>query len=399
VCDIAEFCTGTGANCPADVVEPASTVCRASTVGEVCDIAEFCDGTNKTCPADVVEPASTVCRPTTVGEVCDVAEFCDGSNKTCPGDAVEPSSTVCRATTVGEECDAAENCDGSSKVCPSDGVLPNGTTCRASAGVCDMTDACNGSSKVCPADAKSTAQCRGAAGVCDVAETCDGVGDNCPADGFVSDGTNCDDTNFCNGTQTCTGGVCGGGTSPCGMGQSCDENSDLCFTGSCPANASVCRTAAKNKVLIKNKADNGKDKLIWKWTKGAATTQVEFGDPTTTADYALCFYDGTGALLQQANVPPGTDWAPLGTKGYKYKNQTGAEDGITKIILKGGDAGKSKALVKGKGVNLPDFDSNLPITNLPLVVQLRNNSSGICWAGSFATPKKNQADQFSAKQP
>jgi hypothetical protein len=35
--------------------------------------------------------------------------------------------------------------------------------------------------------------------------------------------------------------------------------------------------------------------------------------------------------------------------------------------------------VKGKGVNLPDFDSDLPIANLPLVVQLRNNSSGICW--------------------
>jgi hypothetical protein len=179
-------------------------------------------------------------------------------------------------------------------------------------------------------------------GVCDVAESCDGVGNACPADGFVANGTGCDDTNFCNGAQTCTGGVCGGGTSPCGMGQSCDENSDLCFTGSCPANASVCRTAAKNKVLIRNKADNGKDKLIWKWTKGAATTQVEFGDPTTTADYAVCFYDGTGALLQQANVPPGSNWALLGTKGYKYKDQTAAEDGITKIILKGGDAGRAR---------------------------------------------------------
>jgi hypothetical protein len=55
--------------------------------------------------------------------------------------------------------------------------------------------------------------------------------------------------------------------------------------------------------------------------------------------------------------------------------------------------------VKGKGINLPDFDSNLPITNLPFVVQLRNNSSGICWASSFATPKKNQTDSFSAKAP
>jgi hypothetical protein len=45
--------------------------------------------------------------------------------------------------------------------------------------------------------------------------------------------------------------------------------------------------------------------------------------------------------------------------------------------VKGGAAGKSKALVKGKGANLPDFDSDLPIAmgDLPLTVQLRNNST------------------------
>ena len=57
--------------------------------------------------------------------------------------------------------------------------------------------------------------------------------------------------------------------------------------------------------------------------------------------------------------------------------------------------------MKGKGVNLPDFDSDLPIAtgDLPLMVQLRNNSNGICWEGSFASPKKNQLDQFNAKKP
>jgi len=236
-----------------------------------------------------------------------------------------------------------------------------------------------------------------------VAEVCDGVSDTCPADGFASDGTNCEDGAFCNGTQTCTGGVCGGGTSPCGLGESCNEAADLCFSGDCPVSPAVCRTAEKNKVLIKNKVgDDTKDKLIWKWTKGAATTQAEFGDPTTTADYALCFYAGaTPTLLQQANVPPGSSWAALSDKGYKYK-ATGSDDGITKIILKGSPtAGKSKALVKGKGMNLPDFDADLPIAggDLPLIVQLRNNQTGVCWQGSFASPKKNETAQFNAKQP
>ena len=187
------------------------------------------------------------------------------------------------------------------------------------------------------------------------------------------------------------------------MGQSCDESSDSCFVGDCPVNPVVCRAAAKNKLLIKNKTDDTKDKLVWKWTKGDATTQGEFGDPVTTANYALCFYAGaTPTLLEGLSVPPGGGkWSTISTKGYKYKDPAATNGGITKIIVKGGAAGKSKALVKGKGANLPDFDSDLPIPtgNLPLIVQLRNNSSGICWSGSFATPKKNQLDQFNAKAP
>ena len=119
--------------------------------------------------------------------------------------------------------------------------------------------------------------------------------------------------------------------------------------------------------------------------------------------YALCFYAGaTPTLLQGASVPPaGGKWSAIGTKGYKYKDPTGTNAGITKIIVKGGAAGKSKALVKGKGADLPAFDTYLPIAtgNLPLIVQLRNNANGLCWQGSFATPTKNLSTQFNAKAP
>jgi hypothetical protein len=335
---------------------------------------------------------------------CDVADTCNGVNRFCP-DIVLPNTTVCRLASTGETCDVTETCDGVSGACPADGVQPNGTECRASAGTCDTAETCDGAGKVCPGDSKSTAVCRNAASSCDVAETCDGASNDCPTDAFVMDGTDCEDGLFCNGTQTCTGGSCGGGSTPCAMGESCNEAADACFSGACPVSPAMCRTAAKNKVLIKNKADNGKDKLIWKWTKGAATTQAEFGDPTTAANYALCFYAGaTPTLLTpQVTVPPaGGKWAALSTKGYKYKDPGGANDGITKIILKGNTTpGKSKALVKGKGADLPDFDGLMPFAggDLPVIVQLRNNSTGICWEGQFATPKKNLADQFNAKQP
>ena len=69
-------------------------------------------------------------------------------------------------------------------------------------------------------------------------------------------------------------------------------------------------------------------------------------------------------------------------------------DGITKIIVKGGAAGKSKALVKGKGANLPDLDSDLPVANpdLPMVVQLRNKQNGLCWGSSFSDSEEEPVD-------
>jgi hypothetical protein len=303
-------------------------------------------------------------------------------------------------------CDVAEQCDGSNNACPPDGFASSATECRGVAGVCDVAESCTGSSADCPADdfAPSTVVCRAATPgeVCDTDEMCTGSSSVCPPNTGLPDGTNCDDSTFCNGTQTCTANICGGGTDPCGLGQSCDEATDACFLGSCPPNAVACRPADKNKVLIKNSADNSKDKVLWKWSKGADTTQPEFGNPTTTANYALCFYTGPSAdLLKQISVPPGSKWSPIGTKGYKYSDTAGTADGVTKIIVKGGTLGRSKALLKGKGANLPDFDSDLPIPpgDLPMIVQLRNNQTGICWEGQFTLPKKNTGDQFSSKSP
>ncbi|UCE62050.1 MAG: hypothetical protein JSU63_10080, partial [Phycisphaerales bacterium] len=58
VCDLADFCTGTGAACPVDAKSTAE--CRAA--ADVCDIAESCDGVNDDCPVDAFEPVSTECR-------------------------------------------------------------------------------------------------------------------------------------------------------------------------------------------------------------------------------------------------------------------------------------------------------------------------------------------------
>jgi hypothetical protein len=111
------------------------------------------------------------------------------------------------------------------------------------------------------------------------------------------------------------------------------------------------------------------------------------------ASIALCVYDNTGALGQML-VAPGTGWQPISTKGWKFLQKSGVQDGIQKIILKASTSLKSKALVKGKGSALPDIT---PALTLPVTVQLVNSESGICWQSVFTTSIKNVAGQFKAK--
>ncbi len=377
-----DACATTCSNTPGN----AGATCRAA--GGDCDVAETCTGLSATCPADA--KSTSECRA--AAGACDLAESCDGVNDACPVDA--KSTALCRSSAGA--CDVAESCDGVGNDCPADGFVASGTECRAAAGVCDVAETCDGASPLCPTDAKSTAVCRASAGLCDAAESCDGVTDACPSDGALPDGTSCSDGAYCNGEEQCQGGSCQSGTDPCV--QLCNESTDSCVSGCLPT-PRTCRTAAKSILLVKDRADdNTKDKLIWKWIKGEATSQTEFGDPTATADYALCLYAGMPAgLVGQALIPASaTNWLPLASKGYKYRDPNGTPSGVLKAILKGSTQNKSKALVKGKGDNLPDLP--LPLDG-PVTVQLVNGDSGLCFGAEYSGAQllRNQTGLLKAK--
>jgi hypothetical protein len=339
--------------------------------------------------------------------VCDPDEFCPGvPGGTCAADVVAPPTTVCRSGS-GDLCDPNELCPGvPGGTCAADVVAPSGTVCRAVGGVCDVADSCTGiAGQACPADAKAsnTTVCRAAAGVCDVAEMCTGTSNACPSDAHQPNGTSCSNGLFCDGAETCQAGSCAPGTPPCMGFAVCNEGTDMCQMNVCPAGPQGgCRTAAKNILLIKNKTDNSKDKLIWKYVKGVQQTlQGDFADPTATANYALCIYaGGTNTLVASMNIPPSnTKWKLLGSKGYKYLATSPYPDsGAQKVILKGNVAGKPKALVKGRGANLPDPLDMGPL-GTPVKAQLLNYQTGICWEGNFSTFKKNSSTIFKAKNP
>ena len=217
-------------------------------------------------------------------------------------------------------------------------------------------------------------------------------------DGILDGGESCDDGNVANGdccSSSCffdpAESVCFDDGNPCTLNQ-CDG------AGTCGVAEprTGCRPALKSALAIKDTADEGKDKLIFKWLKGAATEQGEFGDPPAGTTQTLCLFAGTAAIAS-LDIPAGAGWAPISDKGYKFKDATGTPDGVNKSILKGGDAGKAKALVKGKGANLPD-PLGAALT-LPVTAQLVNDANNICFEGVFdsADIKKNDGEQFKAK--
>ena len=150
-----------------------------------------------------------------------------------------------------------------------------------------------------------------------------------------------------------------------------------------PAPVPACDTAGKSKLLIKNKSSDDRDKLLWKFRKGATAVDqlLDLADPTTSSIYTLCLYDMSGFKTGLVIPPDAINWSPVGSKGYKYLELSGAASGITKAIIKGGLAGKPKAIVKGKGLALPDV---LPLT-LPITVHADQHRHRQCFGDTLPT--------------
>jgi GH18 family chitinase len=159
----------------------------------------------------------------------------------------------------------------------------------------------------------------------------------------------------------------------------------------CPAAPPTgCDVPGRSAISVQN---GSSAKLGWTFAKGAtARTPGDFGNPMDATTYTVCLYDH-GARIAQMKIPPGAGWLARST-GYRYA----APAGITKMLLKAGDAGKPKVQVKGKGSTLPVISTPLP-EPLELTVALIHDAGPACWAATYTSARTNVAGKIRARTP
>lgn len=317
------------------------------------------------------------------------------------GRCIEDQQVPCDPTTSPDPCTGSSYCeeigpmptDGSCMLdqgpCTADADCPHGVTCRVTEqsvvaagdrdddGIDDAVDNCPDVDNPEQEDVDND----GVGDACDLAECGNGICENGEACGNC--GPDCGGTCTPTLTETPT---------------ATPTHTPTPGPATCaPTPVGGCDSPGKSKIGVQQSA-GVTAKMLFKFGAGTtARAQADFGDPTATTSYAFCIY-ANGTLAAEAQVPPSsTLWTAI-KDGYKYKDTTGAADGIQKVILKGGPAGKPKVLVKGKGANLPD--PTLPLAE-PVTVQVVNNANSNCWADSYsgANVTRSDADNFKAKKP
>jgi hypothetical protein len=97
-------------------------------------------------------------------------------------------------------------------------------------------------------------------------------------------------------------------------------------------------------------------------------------------------------------LPPGADgWRRIAAGGHRYKNGSGPAGPIRTVLLRASDHDRARILVVGRGEDLPDTD--LERLFQPVVVQLLNLDTSVCWESRFEHGDriKSDARRFKAK--
>lgn len=148
---------------------------------------------------------------------------------------------------------------------------------------------------------------------------------------------------------------------------------------------------------VRDGIDAKRDRLIWKWRKGAAISAQDLGVPTASTSYLLCVYDDArggpslaAGIAFQAGGPCNAGdpcWRDRGRRGFTYANRP-ATGGSLGVKLKPGAAGKGSIRVSIKGgslaLSLPGPADSLFQQDPAVTVQLLNDANPpVCWEAAY----------------
>jgi len=346
----------------ADLILQSFDFCtgRVTTIGEVA----LEDAQN---PIDVTNQSQAFFSPDgrcDLGLTCDPGNDLCGDGAVCEDDICDTATSMCaKHTSLG--CSSNADCQRCTLLAPPSCVTnadcPAGSTCEAQL-IVSVTGVVDGDDDGVPDDQ-----------------------DNCPS--------------VPNTAQVDADGD--------GVGDVCDEAP---VPGCEAAPLPGCLGAAQGK-LDYNEKKAGKEKMKLQWKKvSGATTQGDFGDPVSGSTIVrMCIYDDADTLVASMAVAKGGQscagkpcWKAKGTKGYGYGDKNNSADGVSKVGLGSGAAGKGKADAKGKN-NAPKGQDDLPIG---VVAALTGNtapkiqvvvSDGICIEATMSEVKKDEPTRYSAQ--
>lgn len=161
-----------------------------------------------------------------------------------------------------------------------------------------------------------------------------------------------------------------------------------------PSPRGSCQAPGKSTLSIVDKDDDTRDAIKFAWTRGPLIIPGAFGYPPTTANYALCLYRN-GTLAMEVDAPAGgickqekgtACWDVLGSggsAGFTYGDKELSPNGMLRIKMMSGEAGKSKIAVQAKGAALAD-PGLLPWNPADsLTVQLVNTETPSCFEDTY----------------
>ena len=228
--------------------------------------------------------------------------------------------------------------------------------------------------------------------LCDWPGICDGFG------GCVPVPSKCDDTNVCT-LDSCNDSTGACAYQPASRGTACPAQGSLCTAdvcdghGTCGVGAPVenCATSEKALLRMRNAPGGDADRILWKWIDGGPSTP---GGVDPSGGFNLCIYSGSENVVVASGTLPGGDGWIRRKDRYRYFGNS--PDGFTSALLKQ-DGTSAKALLKGKGNQLPD--PQLPLV-YPVTLQFWNPDLSLCLQSTFtsADERKNTTADFHAKQ-